>query len=486
MHFGSYFMSQMATLFILCSIFVTGMTAVQGPTFRRGLKSELPRYLRMAPSKAVDLSAAAVSQGTSFVFSFLNSHISAKDTSYTENLSVTITNPGTVDATVTISSPFPLFQNATVTVGGGQTKTVNIDPPSIQTDYMDQYLQKAVVENKTLFVNSNVSISLVATNSLSQGGGEDKFVVLPICQLGQEYHIVGDESARTFQSYQSTNILTIIAVEDNTTVSMNYLYETPTTLNRGQQLTIATYYMATTIAVTSNKNVAVLSGSVCGYGYYNPSHCSYEALMLAPSSSWGNEAPFYKYLPEDLGEFMVLFENNNTDVYFDEQKLSIGPFNHDNYLIAATETGVYIRATGPIYVVAVGSTNTQNQGAPFFANVPGSSTFGQGPYTFGVATTLDEQLNMKHYVRVTCSSLACLGTVKVDNYIPNGLLYVRMGRSNYYYVDVAVKAGQHTVSFIGPDTPGAPISFGVTVYGYGQTRGYAFTPGLNYQSSGTC
>ncbi|VDK85225.1 unnamed protein product [Cylicostephanus goldi] len=74
----------------------------------------------MAPSQAVDLSAAAVSQGannssleafsptilsavgTSFVFSFLNSHISAKDTSYTENLSVTITNPGTVDATVTV------------------------------------------------------------------------------------------------------------------------------------------------------------------------------------------------------------------------------------------------------------------------------------------------------------------------------------------------------------------------------------------------
>ncbi|VDM79057.1 unnamed protein product, partial [Strongylus vulgaris] len=130
----------------------------------------------------------------------------------------------------------------------------------------------------------------------------------------------------------------------------------------------------------------------------------------------------------------------------------------------------------------VGSVNSQNQGAPFFANVPGSSSFGQGPYTFSVATTIDEQLNLQNYVRVICSTLSCIGTVKVDNYVPNGLIYVRMGRSNYYYVDVALKAGQHTVSFIGPDTKWAPITFGVTVYGYGLNRGYAFTPGLLYQS----
>lgn len=77
---------------------------------------------------------------------------------------------------------------------------------------------------------------------------------------------------------------------------MDYLFTTPTVLNRGQQLTLATYYSQvgqrsrpsrrfqrlmlalaqTTIAVTSNKPVAVMSGSVCGFGYYNPSHCSYE------------------------------------------------------------------------------------------------------------------------------------------------------------------------------------------------------------------
>ncbi|VDM72581.1 unnamed protein product, partial [Strongylus vulgaris] len=172
----------------------------------------------MAPSKAVDLSATAVSQGTSFVFSFLNGHLNAKDTSYTENLSVTITNPGNVDAVVTINSPYPLFSNLTVTVGSGQSKTVPINPADMQTDYMDQYLQKAVVENKTLFVNSNVPVSLIGSNSLTGGGGEDKFVVLPICQLGQEYHVVGDESSHNFASYQSTNIITVIAVQDNTNV----------------------------------------------------------------------------------------------------------------------------------------------------------------------------------------------------------------------------------------------------------------------------
>ncbi|VDK45043.1 unnamed protein product, partial [Cylicostephanus goldi] len=218
--------------------------------------------------------------------------------------------------------------------------------------YDEQYLYNAVVENKTLFVNSNVPVSLIATNSLTEGRGEDKFVVLPICQLGREYHIVGEESF--YEDYQSTNIFTIIAVEDNTTVTLEFFF-LESTLNRGQQLTIITTDWANAVVVTSNKNVAVLSGSVCGYGntYSNhPSQCSYEALMLAPSSNWGKEAPFYKYLPEDSGEFMLFFEEANTDVYFDEQKLSHGPFGSNSYLTCANKTGVYIRATGPIYVVA--------------------------------------------------------------------------------------------------------------------------------------
>ncbi|KAK6040778.1 hypothetical protein COOONC_21717, partial [Cooperia oncophora] len=107
-----------------------------------------------------------------------------------------------------------------------------------------------------------------------------------------------------------------------------------------------------------------------------------------------------------------------------------------------------------------------------------------------VAPTLDEQLNLKHFIRVTCNSLDCIGTVKIDNYVPNGLLYtrrnklecLRMGRSEYYFVDVAVTGGKHTVSFVGADTPWADIIFGVTVYGYGLNRAYAFTPGLSYQS----
>ncbi|EYC20357.1 hypothetical protein Y032_0022g586 [Ancylostoma ceylanicum] len=476
----------MTSRLVLGLIFILGATAGSATTIRAGLKSELPRYLRLAPSKAVPLSADSVSQGTSFVFSFLNSHLNAKDTSYTENLSLIITNPTDQNALITINSPYPSFTNISLTVGGGQWRKVDINPASIQTDYMDQYLQKAVIENKSLFVNSNVSVSLVASNSLNDGSGEDKFVVLPICQLGTEYHVVGDESAHSFQSYQSTNIITVIATQDNTTVRLNYLYTAPTVLNRGQQLTIATFYTQTTIAVNSDKPVAVISGSVCGFGYYNPSHCSYEVLMLAPSSNWGKEAAFYKFQPEDMGEYMVLFENNNTDLYINEEKVAQGPFGHDSYLIAGTTTGAFVRATGPIYVVAVGSTNYQDQGAPFFANVPGSSQFSQGPYTFSVAPTLDEQLNLKHFIRVTCSTISCIGTVKVDNYVPSGLLYTRMGRGNYYFVDVAVKGGPHTVSFMGPDTPWAPISFGVTVYGYGQTRAYAFTPGLSYQSSGTC
>ncbi|WKX99477.1 hypothetical protein Q1695_014395 [Nippostrongylus brasiliensis] len=474
-------------MLLLAFLLVAGASA-EISYVKTGLKKDMPARLRAAQMNPIPLSSAASSmaQGKSFVFSYLNSHLSAKDTSYTENLSLSITNPTDQAASVQITSPSVLFTALSVVVGAGETKQVAITPASMQTDYMDLYLQKAVIENKSIFVTSNATISLVAGNSLSDGGGEDKFAVLPICQLGNEYHVVGDESAHVFQSYQSTNIITVIATQDNTTVQLNYLFTTPTVLQKGQQLTIATYYTQTTIAVTSTKLVAVLSGSVCGFGYYNPSHCSYEVLMLAPSSTWGNNAPYYKFQPEDVGEFMVMFENAATNLYFDGELVDGGPFTHDSYVIVGTSTGMYITANGPIYVVAVGSANSQNQGAPFFANVISSSTFSKGPYTFSVAPTLDEQLNMKHYIRVICSTVNCIGTVKVDNYVPNGLIYTRMGRSNYYFVDVAVTKGQHSVSYVGKDTAGTQISFGVTVYGFGASRAYAFSPGLTYQANGNC
>ncbi|KAK5982143.1 hypothetical protein GCK32_022142, partial [Trichostrongylus colubriformis] len=73
---------------------------------------------------------------------------------------------------------------------------------------------------------------------------------------------------------------------------------------------------------------------------------------------------------------------DNTILYLDGEIVTSGPFGHDSYLIVGTKTGAYVRASGPIYVVAVGSSNSQDQGAPFFANVPSSSLFSQGPYTF--------------------------------------------------------------------------------------------------------
>lgn len=33
-----------------------------------------------------------------------------------------------------------------------------------------------------------------------------------------------------------------------------------------------------------------------------------QVLMLPPSSSWAKETAFYKFQPENIGEFMVLFE----------------------------------------------------------------------------------------------------------------------------------------------------------------------------------
>lgn len=69
-------------------------------------------------------SNADMAIGTLFVYSYLNSHLSATDNSYTENLYLTITNPGASLATVTVSSQFPNFNNQTVVVPPNTSQAV--------------------------------------------------------------------------------------------------------------------------------------------------------------------------------------------------------------------------------------------------------------------------------------------------------------------------------------------------------------------------
>ncbi|VDP12536.1 unnamed protein product [Heligmosomoides polygyrus] len=98
----------MIRLLLATALFTLGVSE-PSTRIRTGLRRDLPSHLRAATVNAIPPSAAAtsVAQGTSFVYSYLNSHLDAKDTSYTENLALTVTNPNQQNAQVTVDH-FPL------------------------------------------------------------------------------------------------------------------------------------------------------------------------------------------------------------------------------------------------------------------------------------------------------------------------------------------------------------------------------------------
>jgi len=97
---------------------------------------------------------------------------------------------------------------------------------------MDYYVEYGVIENKTIFIDSSQPILVVASNAHDDGGSEDKYTIRPvnstflqssylklqICTLGTDYRVFGDEAADLNQQLKSTNVYTIIAVQDGTKV----------------------------------------------------------------------------------------------------------------------------------------------------------------------------------------------------------------------------------------------------------------------------
>ncbi|CAD6188477.1 unnamed protein product [Caenorhabditis auriculariae] len=423
---------------------------------------------------------SAVNSGTKFMFSFLNSHLaSSLLPNDTEILTVSVTNPSASSANIVITSPWPGFHQMSFSVASGASQMVTINPPSIQTNYMDPEFESVVIENKTLTLISSQPVFVVTSNTHADLDHMDKYSVIPVCQLGQEYNIVGDESSMASR-LKSSNIFTVIATIDNTVVSiLDYRTSGPInyTINTGQQVTLATFWYTTNIVISASNPVAVISGAVCGYGYYNQYECSQETVMLYPTNNYGLHVPYYKFLPEDFGEVMVLMQENNTNVFVDGVQVVTG-LSVFQYIILQFRTGGYITANNPIYGLAIGSTNANNQSGPFFAHIPAQKNFINSPVTFPVAQA-DNEKSLSNYARVV-TLIGNIGFIQLDSYVPNGLVYTRMGRSEFYFIDIPVQPGVHTVSSLNGGF------FSVTVYGFGTITSYAFTPELDLQTSGSC
>ncbi|CAJ0942497.1 unnamed protein product, partial [Mesorhabditis belari] len=410
--------------------------------------------------------------GQTFVFAVINSHLDDEEKSYTENITLIITNyDQTIAADITITSPFMTLPNNQFTVPAAGIYSYML-PTEIQTNYRNLQANYIVPSNKSITMKSkNARVSLVVKNARSNGFSEDDYVIYPACTLGNQYHSVGDESI--WRGHNSTSIWSIVATQDNTLVAI-YPPLAPInfTLQTGEVLTFSSnIYPMSNYRIITSAPTAVVAGAVCGYGYYNQDICNHEAVMLFPLSDSGTAFPYTQFLAEDEGEVMCFAAQNRTTISLDGDPWQY--MDATEYVLLRVDGSLMITFDKPAYAIAVGSMRSDRMGSPFMAHIPAISQF-TNESRIMVQTGLTDRTFSTHYIRIQ-TDLLKTGKIWVDDWEIDPLFFQRQGKSNSYVADWPVKSGNHIVRSDGQ----AGTLFAVTVYGFAPLTAYAFTPGID-------
>jgi len=282
--------------------------------------------------------------------------------------------------------------------------------------------------------------------------------------------VVSDES-----DFQTHRLFSVIVLEDDTNVLMQNGTRSWITFNgmqRGQVVTyLANSWYISSAEVQATKNVAVISGTVCGYGWLVIGDCNHQAIMLMPFTVYGTQFALVPFAGARFSEYTVTPLADNTTIYIDfNNSLTINQLGWvrlwwDNEILTTSK---------PVQVVQVGSRLNNTYGDPFFVHNPAlpNHMLNSGPVQFATGFDTFNQDSITHYVRIV-TPIETIGKFAIDGYTVNSLLYTRVGNSKFYYYEQKIIHGTHTVT---PMVSGA--NFTVTAFGYGNRLGYGFMAGL--------
>uniref|UniRef100_A0A914WLP3 IgGFc-binding protein N-terminal domain-containing protein n=1 Tax=Plectus sambesii TaxID=2011161 RepID=A0A914WLP3_9BILA len=205
-----------------------------------------------------------------FVFTFFNAYLSNNPSDIL--LLVLVSNNNNRTANVTVDSPYPSFNNITVSVDPYSILKIPITPESIQAQYlvnMTTAHEQVVVEDKGIRLQSDLPVSVYAHVEVSDGRNVDSFLVLPVIHLGTKY------VAATSTDPAAPNMIAIVAYQDNTQITIG---NQTVTLNARQVASVASKTVSSGTVISGNKPLGVISG--CTSGTVGLS-AGYEAVSLS-------------------------------------------------------------------------------------------------------------------------------------------------------------------------------------------------------------
>lgn len=355
-------------------------------------------------------------------------------------------------------------------------------------------------------VTSNDYINVYAH---SQGNkSSDAFLVLPTQSLGKEYIVLAYKSDGYFASLggRTPSQFAIVATEDSTIVNIQPSTETYAngispqivTLMKGQVYLVQANIDANSLAdltgtiVSSNKPIALFAGhqraTVPVESFRNATSPSRDFLceQIPPVKAWGKSAfiiPFPQPAPitrTGYDIFRVLAANDNTTVYFNG--VQIANLNRGQYHEMQIPSAGTITATGPILVAQYKKTSNDGGATyisdPFMMIIPPEEQFIESCKLINIqAYEIQDNLQFnkvyqEHYITLVVPADALTST-KLDGSLVSPSLFNPIAGSNYYYANIKVSEGKHSVSSSKP--------MGVYAYGYGPANSYGYIGGMYFK-----
>lgn len=369
-----------------------------------------------------------------------------------EYLHLYITGETATSGNVTIASA-SFDEDFTVTPGGVTTVVV---PNTAMVSANE------TAESKGIHVTSNDEIAIYGINKSPYT--TDAYMGLPIDVLGQTYLGIGYSSAQ----------VVVIGTQDSTSVTVTPQFDDGSNAKSFSINTGETYLLSTAggfelngSEITSDKPVAVFSGSQCSSVPTGYSACDHLVEQMPPTSTWGKQfvtVPLATRLNGDT--FRFLASEDSTELSINgtlTATLSKGEF-HETII---TDSSL-IESSKPILTVQyANSTSFDSQtGDPFMMLIPPYEQF-QNSYT---VTTPSEGFSV-NYANIVVPSSAISNVTFDDGTVAEGD-FTQIGSTDFYGAQVALTVGSHNFA--------APKGFGIFTYGFAEYNSYGYPGGSSY------
>ena len=392
--------------------------------------------------------------------------ISAKDA-----CNCTITNPQTGWA-----DSFRIEANSTYLVE-------NID---WQQAYMELY-EYETVSNKGLRITTTDTVSVYCANIATYSF--DASYVMPIEGLADDYLIQTYDQSGGDENY--TSAFLIVATEDNTTVDITPSVTTmgnrpagqefSVTLNKGQSYQVRSTYSywgngydlsGSRVTARDCKKIAVFNGNnltLIPTSAYSDADCVFEQAM--PIHSWGKRFIVTASMDRTQDYVKITSAANGNAVLKNGSPLcTLDAGESYVFTISSTEKSCYLEASHSCAVFLYNtSSNSAGNGAPSMVWIaPIEQRIDE--ITFSTFNYDHENVNINnHYVNVIVSAND-IHSVYLDNTLLSPLLFEAVnGNPDYRFYRTRIDHGVHHLA--------CANGFNAHVYGFGQSRGYAYMVG---------